>query len=186
MPMQLVKPALDHLPSYAGALERGWSPANVRSAEIAREHRDAIANDAAAFVDSLDDPQARGKPITLPDGTQVPRLPGFVRWMWDGEFCGSIQLRWQNGTSELPPHVLGHIGYAVVPWKHRLGYATRALGLLLPEARAVGLDYVEITTDTDNLSSQKVVTANGGVLVERFDKLPVYGGGESLRFRIAL
>ena len=186
MAMQLVKPAAEYLPSYVDALQRGWSPASVRSAEIAREHRDAIADNAAAFVDSLDDPQARGKPITLPDGTQVPRLPGFIRWMWGGEFCGSIQLRWQNGTSELPPHVLGHIGYTVVPWKHRLGYATRALGLLLPEARAVGLDYVEITTDADNLPSQKVVTANGGVLVERFHKLPVYGGGESLRFRIAL
>jgi predicted acetyltransferase len=45
--------------------------------------------------------------------------------MWDGEFCGSIGLRWLPGTEELPPHCLGHIGYAVVPWKRRLG-----LGLL--------------------------------------------------------
>jgi predicted acetyltransferase len=186
MPMQLVKPALDYLPFYAAALERGWSPANVRGPEIAREHLDAIGTDAAAFVESLDDPEARGRPITLPDGTTVPRLPGFVRWMWDGEFCGSIQLRWQRGTSELPPHVLGHIGYTVVPWKHRLGYATKALALLLPEARLVGLDYVEITTDLDNLPSQRVVTANDGFLVERFGKLPVYGGAESLRFRIKL
>jgi hypothetical protein len=31
-----------------------------------------------------------------------------------------------------------------------------------------------------------VVTANGGVLVERFREPPVYGGGEALRFRINL
>jgi predicted acetyltransferase len=114
----------------------------------------------------------------------VARLPGFRRWMWDGEFCGLIGLRWQPGTVELPPHVLGHIGYAVVPWKQRLGYATRALRLLLPEARQLGLPYVEITTDADNVASQRVIEANGGRLVERFGKAAMYGGTESLRFRI--
>ena len=57
-----------------------------------------------------------------------------------------IGLRWQAGTQELPPHCLGHIGYSIVPWKQRLGYATSALAQLLPEARAEGLLYVELTT----------------------------------------
>lgn len=26
-------------------------------------------------------------------------LPGYHLWMWDGEFCGSINLRWHRGTS---------------------------------------------------------------------------------------
>jgi predicted acetyltransferase len=52
--------------------------------------------------------------VALPDGTMVPRLPGFWRWLWDGEFCGSIQFRWQPGTPDLPPTCLGHIGYSVV------------------------------------------------------------------------
>ena len=60
--------------------------------------------------------------------------------MWDGEFCGSIGFRWQPGTSALPPYCLGHIGYSVVPWKQRRGYATKALALLLPDARKEGLD----------------------------------------------
>ena len=38
----------------------------------------------------------------LPDGTCVPRLPGYQRWMWDGAFAGSIGFRWQYGTVELP------------------------------------------------------------------------------------
>ena len=67
--------------------------------------------------------------------------------MWDGEFCGSIGFRWQPGTEVLPPHCLGHIGYAVVPWKKRRGHATRALAAMLPLARAEGLGYVELTTD---------------------------------------
>ena len=76
-------------------------------------------------------PRAARSPC--PTAAEVPRLPGFVRWLWDGEFCGQIGFRWQPGTEALPPHCLGHIGYAVVPWKRGKGYATRALAMLLPE-----------------------------------------------------
>ena len=185
-PLQLLVPALPQLDAYADALRRGWSPDNVRLQEAAREELELIAEDRADFVAMLDDREARGGPITLPDGSQVPRLPGYRRWMWDGEFCGSIGFRWQPGTAALPPHCLGHIGYAVVPWMRRRGYATRALALLLPEARKEGLDYVELTTDLDNLPSQKVITANGGALVKRFRKEPAYGEVEALLFRIPL
>jgi predicted acetyltransferase len=106
--------------------------------------------------------------------------------MWDGEFCGSIGFRWQPGTNELPSYVLGHVGFSVVPWKQRRGYATRALGALLPLAREEGLSYVELTTDETNTASQRVIIANGGRLVEKFDKPPHYGGAPSLRFRIYL
>ena len=99
---------------------------------------------------------------------------------------GSIGFRWQRGTEALPPHCLGHIGYAVVPWKQNRGCATSALRQLLPEARAQALAYVEITTDPDNVGSQRVIEANGGVLVERFDKGPAYGHGEGLRYTVAL
>jgi predicted acetyltransferase len=104
--------------------------------------------------------------------------------MWDGEFCGTIGFRWKPGTTELPPHCMGHIGYSVVPWKRRRGYATRALELLLPMARAEGLAHVDITTDLDNLASQRVIEANGGQLVERFRKPAAFGDAEGLRFRI--
>jgi predicted acetyltransferase len=116
----------------------------------------------------------------------VPRLPGLRCWLWDGEFCGVIGLRWQAGTTALPSYVLGHVGYSVVPWKRRLGYATEALRQLLPLARAEGLPHVDLTTDPDNRASQKVIVANGGVLVERFTKDAAYGGTPGLRYRIAL
>ncbi len=106
--------------------------------------------------------------------------------MWDGEFCGTIGFRWQPGTSELPPYCLGHIGYSVVPWKRRRGYATRALQLLLPDARSEGLPYVELTSDADNLASRRVIEANGGKLIEQFHKSTENGGAETLRFRIRL
>jgi predicted acetyltransferase len=185
VPLTIEKPARDYLTHYVDALERGWSPDNTRS-EVGSEHLAAIRRDTAAFLESLDDAEAKGGPITLPDGSQVARLPGFHRWLWDGAFCGTIGFRWAAGTSELPPHVLGHIGYAVVPWKRGRGYATQALALLLPLARAQGLSFVELTTDPDNIASQKVITANGGVLIGRFKKAEVYGGAESLKFRIDL
>lgn len=172
MPIQLIAPSLDRLPGYADALRRGWSPDTVRREATAREQLERIARDPAGFVAGLDDPEARGGPIPMPDGTTVPRLPGFHRWLWDGEFCGSFGFRWQPGTAALPPYVLGHIGYSVVPWKQGRGYATSGLALLLPEARAQGLPYVELTTDPDNIASQRVILANGG--------------GESLRWRIDL
>jgi len=182
--MLLVRPALEYLPGYVGALERGWSPDNLR-VETGNDELRAIRRSPEAFVRTLDDPEAKGAPIRLPDGSVAPRLPGYRRWLWDGEFCGSIGLRWSPGTAALPETCLGHIGYAVVPWKRGRGYATAALAQILPDARRVGLPYVELTTEAGNAASQRVITANGGVLVERFTAR-LHGGNETLRFRIAL
>ena len=48
----------------------------------------------------------------------------------------------------------------------------------------VGLPYVEITTDPDNIASQRVIEANGGVLVEHFIKPQQFSCKPGLRFRI--
>lgn len=183
--MILVWPSARHLDGYSNALERGWSPDNLRP-EAAQEELARIAEDPERFLAEQVDRDAKGPPIVLPDGTAVPRLPGIHKWMWDGEFCGVIGFRWQPGTTELPPYCLGHIGYSVVPWKRGLGYATQALADILPEARAVGLPHVDLTTDAANLASQRVIEANGGRIVERFHKPAGYGGAASLRFRIVL
>jgi predicted acetyltransferase len=108
--MQLVRPGPEHLASYVAALERGWSADNERGVDAAREELSRIHADAAAFLASMEDREAKGPPVTLPDGSRAKRVPAFRRWLWDGEFCGSIGLRWQPGTTALPPHCLGHIG----------------------------------------------------------------------------
>jgi predicted acetyltransferase len=182
----LLRPETPQLNGYIKALRRGWSPDNVNPERTAEKHLELIKEDSAAFLASLDDTDAKGEPIELPNGSLIPRLPGFTRWIWDGAFCGSINLRWQPGSSALPPHVLGHIGYTIVPWKRGAGYAKCALMLLLPEARAQGLHYVELTTDPENVASQKVISAAGGELVGRFRKMAAYGETEGLRFRITL
>ena len=114
----------------------------------------------------------------------MPRLPGYTRWMWDGEFCGSIGFRWQPGTEALPPYCLGHIGYSVVPWKQRRGYATQAVREILHEAGVEGLRYVEIDTAVTNIASQRVIEANGGELVEEFVSPAAVGGIREFRYRI--
>ena len=184
-PMHLVWPDATRLPSYVDALRRGWSPDSLRP-EAAAEELARIEVDAAGFLAEQVDREAKGPPVELPDGSTVPRLPGYRRWMWDGEFCGTIGFRWQPGTTDLPPHCLGHVGYSVVPWKRRRGYATRALAELLADVRPEGLAFVELTTDVGNVASQRVIEANGGALVERFRKPAAYGDAESLRYRIAL
>jgi predicted acetyltransferase len=182
--MTLVWPSREHLDSYADALRRGWSPDNVRGLAVTEEQLARIARDPDAFVSSLVDREAKGEPIVLADGTTVKRLPGYVRWLWDGEFCGSIGFRWQPGTEALPPYCLGHIGYTVVPWKQRRGYATQALREVLEDARGEGLRYVEITTDPDNVPSQRVIERNGGVLFEQFIAPAALGNGRKLRYRV--
>jgi predicted acetyltransferase len=182
----LVRPTLERLPAYAAALERGWSADNLRGEAAAREERTRIAADAEAFVAQQTDREARGREVTLPDGSKAARIPGFHLWIWDGDFCGAIGLRWQPGTFELPPHVLGHIGYSVVPWKRGRGYAKAALGMMLVHARAEGLVGVELTTDPDNVASQRVILANGGMLVGPFTKPAQYGSVPALRYRIPL
>jgi predicted acetyltransferase len=184
-PLILAVPALDYLPAYVDALERDWSPNSLRP-EAAREELARIADDPSAFLQRQTGDAFRGGTYKASDGSEHPLLPGFYRWLWDGEFCGSISFRHQQGTSALPPVVLGHIGYGVVPWKRQRGYATRALALMLPLAREKGLEYVEMTTDIDNAPSIRVIEANGGVLIERFNKPAIHGGAPSLRFRIAL
>ncbi len=190
---RLLRPSRAELPAYCAALQRGWSPNTVRP-EAAAEELQLIAADADGFLAWMDDPEARGPLVRLPDGSQVPRLPSLRRWIWDdrpgvaddARFAGSINLRWAAGHGALPPHVLGHVGYAVVPWKAGQGHATAALAQLLDIAREHGLPFIELTTDPDNLASQRVISKNGGVLVERFVKDAVYGGTPGLRFRIDL
>lgn len=182
----LVRPTEDHLPSFIAALERGWSPDSLRGESATRDELERVRTDPAAYLERLIDREAKGPPVVLPDGSTVPRLPGYAHWMWDGEFCGVISFRWQPGTTALPPHCLGHIGYAVVPWKRGNGVATEALRQWLTIVAREGLPYVEITTDMSNLASRRVIEANGGVLVEPFSKPAAFGGAPSLRFRIAL
>lgn len=178
-PLALVVPARAHLASYEAALEAGWSPNTTR--DVSGEQLAALRADSDAFLASL--VPRPGETIILPDGREVERLPGCVRWMWDGEFAGSINFRHVPGTIALPGHVLGHVGYGVVPWKRRRGYAGRALRLMLPIARKAGMAEIEVCCDSENTISRRVIEGQGGVLARRFPN-PHAAGRTELVFRL--
>lgn len=183
--MKLIKPCIDHIPAYVDALQKGWSPDNLR-AEAAQEQLSKIAEDAALHVSNLDDPTAKAGPLKLPDGSEVPRLPSIRRWIWDNEFCGHISLRWKPGTEDLPPTCSGHIGYSVVPWRQGEGLATAALVVILPEAKAFGLKHVDITTSPQNPASIRVIEKSGGSLLKSYTAEKSLGGHATLLFQIPL
>jgi predicted acetyltransferase len=156
-PLALVAPSREWLREFELALAAGWSPNTEH--DISAEQLRELRRDREAYLEGL----LRGRTIRLSDGSVVPRLPFWEFWIVDGSFCGRIGLRFRRGTEALPPYALGHIGYAIVPWKRRLGYATEALRQILPYARAEGLSRVQITCDDDNEASQRVILANRGV-----------------------
>ena len=51
---------------------------------------------------------------------------------------------------------------------------------------ALGMPFIEVTTDPTNIASQKVIERNGGVLFETFIKPIQFGSKPGLRYRIYL
>ena len=89
-------------------------------------------------------------------------VPSTLFWYVSGDFyLGSLVVR-HALTPELQ-EVGGHIGYHVVaPWR-RQGHATRMLAEALRECARIGLERVLVTCAADNVASQKVILANGGM-----------------------
>ena len=185
MEMRLVTPTIGLMDSYKAALATGWSPNTVRP-EASQEELSEIAKDPIIFLQKFTDLEGAGPPVKLPDGSLVKRIPGFSKWLWDGEFSGVISFRWSPGTENLPAHVLGHIGYSVVPWKQGNGYATKALSELLSQIAFTRLRYIDVTTDVENRASQRVAEKCGAIFHEEFEKPAVYGSTRCLRYRIHL
>jgi len=186
MAIALLTPKVDFLPRYIAALERHWTPDGDNDRDGAARQLARIQRDPDAFLASLVNPEGRGDPIVLEDGTSVPRLP-FVRfWIADGDYVGDLNLRWQRGTSELPPYVLGHIGYAVVPWKRSAGYASAAIRLVMPYARKLGLARLDISMDASNLASRRTAEKAGADLIKIFNAGPEYGDVAACLYRLGL
>lgn len=93
-----------------------------------------------------------------------------VYWGVDDQgFIGTIKLR--HWLTDSLREYGGHIGYEVRPSRRKEGHGTRMLALVLPEARQRGLERVMLTCDDDNIGSQRIIQANGGVY-ERTVSLP--------------
>lgn len=180
--VELVVPDLEHLPGYLDAVRRGWMGDRILFGSPGVLLALSEVN-PQSVLDRLVDRSTDGL-LYYGDGSTAPRLPALFRWMWDGDFAGSIDLRWPPPGRPLPEDVPGHLGYGTVEWKRGRGYATRALSLMLVLAVEEGLASVEVVTDVDNLASQRVVEHNGGMRVEQFTQSERLGGGRAIRWRI--
>lgn len=183
--VQLRAPDLDSLPAYLAALRTGWTPESDHDRGAADRLIASIEADPQRFVSRLWNPAGLGAPVTLRDGRVVPRLAHVRHWIFDDGYCGELNLRWQPGTSELPDYCDGHVGYAVVPWKRRLGVATAALQRLATIASTFGLQWLDIAMRADNLASRRVAESAGASLVGEY-VAEEQGGVQACRYRLPL
>ena len=171
----LVEPSRAWLAEFAAALARGWSPHTER--DVSAEQLAELRADPEAFLAELVRPRRR---LRLPDGTLVQRLPGFVRWIVDGAFCGTINFRYAPGTEALPSYCSGHIGYAVVPWQRRRGVATAEMASRAEEDSALGHSW-ELGVDLHHLVCKPCAVNREPNIAVRFDLVAL----QSIWIRVA-
>lgn len=182
----LFTPSRDLLPAYLRVLEQGWEP-TITGPKQRGPHLEQAAQDPETFLNSFTDLAGTGF-IELFDGSKRPRLPNRKFWIMDGDaFAGTLSLRWQPGSADLPNWVHGHVGWHVVPAHRGKGLAPQALQACLPTARALGLPHLDLAILTTNTASIRAAEKCGAVATgpyptDPLDPLAVRMG----RWRIAL
>ena len=89
---------------------------------------------------------------------------GCCTYWWiveNDQILGGIALRHQN--HELVAQA-GHIGYGIRPSLRGHGLATWALGQVVDEARALGMDRVMVICEAGNSASAKTIERQCGIL----------------------
>ena len=110
--------------------------------------------------------QKESEQTGLVDGWKVPST---TYWLYVDDIpVGFGNLR--HFLTEALSKAGGHIGYGIAPQYRGKGYGKELLSLLLMEAKKINLDKVLITIHTDNIASQKVALANGGLITEKTDE----------------
>jgi predicted acetyltransferase len=99
----------------------------------------------------------------------------------DGELLGVVNLR--HELTDALRRCGGHVGYSVRPSARSQGHAARLLEAAKEQARALGLERILVTCDTDNLASARVIQKCGG---EVDDVIEGPAGRRTKRFWIAL
>ena len=114
--------------------------------------------------------QAESKQEGLVDGWKVPST---TYWLYvDDVPVGYGNIR--KFLTEALRQAGGHIGYGIAPSFRGKGYGKELLRLLLIEAHKEKIDEILITIHKDNLASQAVARANGGVLTDEKDDRVYY------------
>lgn len=159
--MKLVRPSLEYKESFIEAVNEGFSLSSLKA--LSDEEKQKINNDFEDFFRDKYEKKFSPAQILCEDGNYYDKVPDTTYWLVDnGEFIGQFSLR-HFLTEFLSKHG-GHIGYVIRPSKRKMGYATKGLGLVLEEAKKLGLDKVMITAMEWNEGSWKAIEKNGGEL----------------------
>lgn len=94
-------------------------------------------------------------------------VPTSYYWLIvDGKtYAGDLELR--HYLNDSLKYFGGHIGYKIRPVMRRQGYGKLICKLGILEARRKGITDILITCDDDNIGSQKIIEANGGILKDK-------------------
>ena len=94
-------------------------------------------------------------------------VPQTEFWLIDNNvLIGNLTIR--HKLNKTLKNIGGHIGYTIRLLKRRKGYGKEILRLGLLKAKKINLKKVLITCDKDNISSKKIIEANGGKLQNEF------------------
>lgn len=174
----LALPSLDLYDSWAATVAE-FEGVHVDGASIPVEEAADVSREACA---RLVEGTGRDRDVSVPP--PAGRVHASAYWITDdGDVVGFIQLR--HALNDFLENVGGHIGYSVRPSARRQGHARRALGLVLDEARRLGLERVLLTCDEDNAASARTIESQGGELQDVFDGA-AYGTGPKRRYWITL
>jgi len=155
--INLVRPTFDLYESWAAAVSE-FADRHIDGSGLT-DHTEPTVEACQALIEKE---RAYSDPSTpLPP----PLVHSSYWWITDDrgddvEVVGFIALR--HRLTDALRVIGGHIGYAVRPSRRREGIATRALGLVLDDARRLGLDRVLLTCDDDNEASARTIERCGG------------------------
>lgn len=168
---EIQEPSVKYKESYISALKEFHKEG--RNLDIKEEE---IEKDFPNFIQRLKDE-------SLGLNLKPTLVPNTIYWIVDKEgYVGRISLRHKLNEKLLENG--GNIGYEVKPSKRGQGYGSKALELVLPKARSIGLTKVLLTCDSTNLASKKIIESNGGILENEVPGLE--GEPSKLRYWIDL
>ena len=148
---EIKEPSLELKDSYLSALQEFHQEGRNLD-----EDEKEIEKDFPNFVQHFKD-ESFG--INLQEG----RVPQTTYWITDKDgYVGTVSLR--HALNEKLLKMGGHIGYEIRFSKRGNGYGSKALELVLPKARALGLEKVLLTCDSTNIASKKISSSSGTIV----------------------
>lgn len=158
--IKLVEPSVKYAASYISALREGLDSAPSKQEDI-----QLADQNFAAYLAQKND---TSRPVILPDGSSVPRLPQIDLWLIEGdEFIGRASIRPQlNDVLRMRG---GNIGYAIRASMRGKGYGHKILTEALGYVRKLGFQEILITCHDQNTASIRIIEKAGGTLIDKIE-----------------